>query len=255
MSRLFFILFSTSIILMSSLAFAEEGLSLKKQVIALYKNYRDSLKAGDKDSALEFAEQMYALTPESHGKKSKTHATAAFNLAQMYELLRHYKDSAKLYQEHMDILDVLSSPKNDQYLGKLGLLSKAYLSAYETEKAIKYGNRALKLAKDLKMDDETLGEFELNLGSVYSQSYGQAAIARRHINKAYELFSKTYGESHLRTAQALFMQAKLNTAYKKHSRAAEKYEQVLGIYNKELGELIFLGIDQISIGQFCCRHG
>ncbi len=234
MSRLIIIILASFILMQPSSVLAGEGDDRKAQVLSLYKDYKTSLKSGDTEAALKLAEQMYALTPEVYGKASKSHATATFNLAQMNELLNHRKASARLYQEHIDILDKLKMPENERYLAKLGLLSGAYLEANDADKAIKYGRKALKLAKDLNVSDELLAEYELKLGSYYYNSYGKGRKARQHINKAADMFSSIYGEQHFNTARALFWQAKLNMGFKKNRRAAELFENVLNIYNKEL---------------------
>lgn len=234
MSRLFFVLLSAGIILMPPLVFADEGADQEEQVLTLYKNYRAKLIEGDTEQALKFAEQMYALTPEVYGKISKTYAMATFNLAQMNDLLRDYIASAKLYQEHIDILDELKTSHDERYLGKLEFLSEAYSKANNSDKAIKYGQKALKLAKGLKLADEELAEYELMLGNYYYFSRNKGNSAKRHFNKAFELFSKSYGEHHIETVRAIFWQATFNLGAKKYSRAADKFETVLNIYKREL---------------------
>ncbi|PCI34469.1 MAG: hypothetical protein COB54_01410 [Alphaproteobacteria bacterium] len=234
MSRLFLVFLGSVIFLMPPLAFAEEAPSEKAKVVALFKAYKASLKAGDTEGALKSAKQMHALTPVVYGKVSKTHATAAFNLAQLSTVLNHRKDTARYYQEHLDILDALKVQKNDRYLAKLGLLAGAYMKIHKADEAIKYGRRALGLAKELNVSDDIVAAFELNLGSYYYNSYGMGNKAKRQFKKAYELYSQLYGEDHIKTAQALFWLAKIDVGFKKNRRAAEKFENVLDIYNKEL---------------------
>lgn len=234
MSRFFLILITSAVLLLSPSVYADGTAEQKSEISRLYKEYKDQLKAGKKEEALKLAEQMYALTPEVYGKISKSHATITFNLAQMQRLLRHYRQAATHFQEHVDILDELKVPKDEKYLGKLNFLAKAYGGVIEIDKAVKYGKKALRLAKKLKLTDEKLALYELNLGSYYYHSYGKGGLARRHINKAYDLYLSVYGDNHITTGDALFWQAKINTGFKKYSRAAERYEKVLEIYTREL---------------------
>lgn len=232
MLRLLFTFIGLIIFLAPAPLFAGEG--QKSEVISLYKSYRGSLKEGKNEVALKFAEQMYALTPGAFGKISKTHATATFNLAQINDLLKNHKAAAELYQQHIDILDKLKVPKDKHYLVKLGLLAAAYMKINNFSDAAMYGRKALGLAKDLKVTDKILAVYELKLGTYYYLGYGKGRRARQHINKAVELFTEVYGDNDARTAWAIFWRAKLDMGFKKNRRAAEEFEHVLDIYNKEL---------------------
>ncbi len=234
MLRIFISVLGTVIFLLSSPAIADEKAERKAEVKSLYQNYKSSLQAGDADAALKLAEQLYAITPEVYGLESKTYATVVFNLAQINELTYHRKEAAKLYQEHIDVLDKLDTPHDRKYLAKLGLLFGAYLKTSNMKGAVKYASKAFDLSKKLALPAETIAEYELRLGISYYRSYGQYGQARRHINKAFDTFSSTYGKDHTKTARAMFWQAKLNMGYRKNRRAAEKFENVLDIYNKEL---------------------
>ncbi|PCI34467.1 MAG: hypothetical protein COB54_01400 [Alphaproteobacteria bacterium] len=234
MSRLFLILLGLVIMLMPPLTFAAEASSEKAKVGALFKAYKASLKVGDVEGALISAEQMYAMTPGVFGKTSKTHATAAFNLAQLSAVLKHRQDTARYYQEHLDILDELKVPKNERYLAKQGLLAGAYMNISEADKAIKYGQKALDLAKTLKVSNDLLAAFELNLGSYYLYSYGQGFKARGHFKRAYDLRVKIYSEDHLKTAEVIWWQAKYHSFKRSYSRAVDYYGRVLSIYQDKL---------------------
>ncbi len=234
MLRLFIIILGMFIILMPSSVFANEDAGKKAQVISLYKSYRASLKEEDNQAALKYAKQMYELTPKVYGKISNPHATAAFNLAQMSELLYIREDAAALYREHIDILDALNVPKDEKYLGKLRLLTKAYMRGDYYKKAAKNGRKELKLAKALNIQDEILAEYELALGIYNYRIYGKAGKAKKRVNKAIKLFSASYGEHHIKTAKALFWRAKLSMGLNKNRKAAEEFENVLEIYNENL---------------------
>jgi len=232
MPRLFLILFSSITLLLSTPVSAE--VDQKAEVNRLYTEYKTQLRAKNIEEALKLAENMYALTPDAYGKKSKSHATAAFNLAQMYDLMKRSMVSSQYYQEHLDILDDLKVARDEKYLFKLGLLSDAYTNAGKYIEAVKPRRRALKIVRELKASDAVLAEFELAMGSAYYLSYGNFKKAIRHINKAADLFSKTLGEHHFKTGGAYFWQAKYYLGLRKHSKAAKKFETVLDIYLNEL---------------------
>lgn len=234
MSRLFIIILSVIVILMPVSAHTDAGVDQKRQTLSLFKQYKAALKAQNNEDALKLAEQMYVLTPKVYGKISKTHATVTFNLAQMSELLHHRGDAARYYQEHIDILDALQVPKDEIYVMKSGLLAQAYLAINELDEATKYGRQALIIAKKLKLDDKLLAEYNLLLGIYYYRTYGKGKLAKKYLNKAYNLFSITYGEAHIKTALAMFWQAKLDMGVKKNARAAKRFEQVLDIYKTVL---------------------
>ena len=234
MSRLFLVFLGSLIFLMPPLTLAEEVPSEEAKVAALFKAYKIKLKSGDVAAALTAAKQMYALTPSVYGKISKSHATATFNLAQMTESLNHTKETARLYQEHIDILDELKVQKDKRYLAKMGLLARAYIKIHDVDKAIQYGQKTLGLAKEIKVSKEVLAALELKLGSYYYRSYGQVRKAKRHFKKAYDLYSQVYGEDHIKAGQVLFWLAKIDAGSKKNRRATEKFENVLTIYNKAL---------------------
>ncbi|GEM_PF-754096 len=234
MSRLLIATLSVITILMSISVYADEKADQKSEILSLHKLYKTSLKAGNIDEALGIAEQIYALTPQAYGKISKTHAMAIFNLGQVSELARKRHQAAQYYQEHMNTLDDLGTPKDKKYLFKLGLLSKAYSENRNNEDAIKYARMGLDLAKELQVSDEMLADRMLWLGIYYSMSHKHSRQARRLVNKAHELLSKTLGDQHHKTAFAIFWQAKINMAYKKPKRAAEKFEKVLAVYKNQL---------------------
>ncbi|MCF6215620.1 MAG: energy transducer TonB [Emcibacter sp.] len=234
MSRLFITILSFIIILMPASILADEKADQKSEILNLHKVYKTTLKAGNIDEALGIAEQIYALTPGAYGKISKTHATATFNLGQVSKFARKRHQAAQYFQEHMDILDDLGAAKDQKYLFKLDLLSKAHSEAGNNEKAIKYARMGLDLAKELQVSDEMLADQMLGLGIYYSMSHKHSRQARRFVNKAHELFSKTLGDQHHKTAFAIFWQAKIYMAYKKPKRAAEKFEKTLAVYKDQL---------------------
>jgi len=213
---------------------ADEKIDQKSQIKILFKEYKTSLNAGNNEKALNFSQQMYAITPDVYGRISKTHGTATFNLAYANELSRNFETAAEYYKEHIEILDELKLPKNENYVFKLGLLSQAYDQYRNHDGAIKYAFKAWILAKKLKLGDNLLGEYALRLGLYHYSTYGKFADAKRYFNKSFNLFSAFYGADHIKTAQAMFWQAKMDMGYKKNRRAAERLENVLAIYNKNL---------------------
>ncbi len=191
MLRIFISVLGTVIFLLSSLAIADEKVDRKAEVKNLYHNYKSSLQAGDTDAALKLAEQLYAITPEIYGPESKTYATMVFNLAQVNELLNNIKKAAKLYQEHIDILDGLKVAHDEKYAAKMVLLSETYVKINDIDKAIKYGRLALELVQGLKLPAEVIATYELRLGIYYFKNSDRKS-AKRHIDKALDLFQQTY---------------------------------------------------------------
>ncbi len=234
MSRVFIAILGTIMILMSASVLADGDVDQKKQVIALFKEYKASLKARNNEDALKFAQQMYALTPAAYGKISQTHATATFNLAYASGLAENYEASAKYYRQHVEILDKLKVPKDEKYLGKLRLVSQAYTKYGNFDKAAKYDLKILSLARDLKEPDKILAEYELKLGIYYTTLKNKRKKARRHVDQAYDLFLASYGAEHIKTAQALFWRAKFNLAYRNIHLATKNLEEVLSIYEEKL---------------------
>ncbi|MCF6196677.1 MAG: TonB family protein [Emcibacter sp.] len=233
MSRLFISVLGTVIFLLSSLAVADEKVDRKAEVKNLYHNYKSSLQAGDMDAALKLAEQLYAITPEIYGPESKTYATMVFNLAQVNELLNNTKKAAKLYQEHIDILDGLKVVHDEKYAAKMVLLSETYVKINDIDKALKYGHLALELVQGLKLPPEKIATYELRLGTYYFKNSDRKS-AKRHIDKALDLFQQTYGRSHIKTAQALFWQAKYYIGIKKFTKAVKNLENISIIYRSNL---------------------
>ena len=234
MSRLFIVILYIVVHVVPHAVFAGEGDDEKSHILALFKNYQTTLQTGNAEEALILAEQIYSLTPDAFGEISKSHATATFNVAQMYGVMNYRKKTTLLYQEHIDILDALKVPKDKTYLAKLGLLSKAYADVKNFEAAAESAQIGLKIVKNLKMPDEILADYELVLGTQYYQIYGKRGLAKRHIRRAYNLYVDVYGEHHEKTALALFWKAKISMGSKRYNWAAEKFEHVLDIYNAEL---------------------
>ncbi|PHZ85864.1 TonB family protein [Paremcibacter congregatus] len=224
----------------------------KAHITQLYKTYITTLKAGDEEKALGLAQEMYSLSPPVFGAYSKSHATMAFNLAQMLEKRREYLAALPYYQEHVDILEKLKAPEDETYLYKLGLLAQAYRNAREEEKAAKWSMKALVLARDLQLPKEVIGDYELELGSSYYGVHGEVRSARRYLKKAHDHYLEVYGEDHVKTAQALFWLAKVDASFRKHRQAAEKLEAVLQVYEKNFpkGHDMTLQVHAFLVGAY-----
>jgi len=234
MSRLLTIFLGIIIILLPVSILAEEKSNQKSQVKALFKDYKTSLKAGDSEEALKVVKEIYTLTLEAYGENSKTHAVATFNLAQMNDLTNNFAASAKFYRMHFKILDALKIPKDNRYLYKLGLLAEVYYKHSESRAAVKYGHMGLELAKKLELSDAEVGEYELSLGRYYYRIRGKEKRAYEYFNVAYDLFLRSYGRDHFKTAKAEFWRALFLKNRKKYAEAIEKFEYVLSIYKNDL---------------------
>ncbi|PHZ85863.1 TonB family protein [Paremcibacter congregatus] len=213
---------------------AEENPSEKQKLIQLYDEYKTVLKNGSSDKSIPLAVEIYNLSRRIYGEKSKIHATAVFNLAQVQSHFTNYEEAAHLYQQHLDILEHLETPEDETYLFKFGLLAQTYRQAKELKKAVVWGKKALNMAKSLELPPEKIAPYELDLGRTYYTTFGKGGMAARYFEKAYSHFVDAYGEDHIKVADALFWQAKVDFYYHDSEKAAEKFERVRMIFEREL---------------------
>ncbi len=234
MSRLFITILSFIIILIPASILADEKGNQKNEIVEFQQGFNASLKAGDKEAALKFAEQMYAATPRIYGKISETHAAAALNLAQMRGHQYLYYDAIKLYQEYLHIIKKLKIKKDKVYLAVLEDLSLVYMKSGDEKRTISYAWKALSFAKKLKLPKGEIGDFELGLGLYYTHIYGKRAAAKTHLKKAYDLFYKSYGENHNKTISAIYWQGVNLLNYSQKRKATVMFETALTAYKKIL---------------------
>ncbi len=240
MLRIFISVLGTVIFLLSSPVAADENGSGKAEIRKLFKSYKSNLQAGDAGQAMKLAEQLYALTPEVFGKRSKTYATVTFNLAQAYDLSQNYIYAIKYYRESLGVWKKLKLPKDKLYLHTLELLSEALLNNREGEKAVRFGIDTLVLAKKLKVSQRELAEYELNLGRYYfyihvnwDNYYGRSATSR-HFRTSIKLFSKSYGINHVKTADAMYWLGRTYLNNGQKEEAKKILESTLRIYKEKL---------------------